>query len=131
MSRIFNKILINLFVLTILVVPSFVFSQGGASGLTYECFSGGVYGNCTFADLVAAVQNFTNRLTVLVLAFTVVPIAYAGWLYMISGGNAGNRTKANKMLQNVAIGIFFMLAAWLIVNLIARTLLSGTVPRVI
>lgn len=131
MFKIYKKIFINLSILTIFLIPSFVFSQGGASGLTYECFSGGVYGNCTFADLVAAVQNFTNRLTVLVLAFTVVPIAWAGALYMVSGGNAGNRTKANEMLKKVAIGIFFMLAAWLIVNLIASTLLSSTVPRVI
>ncbi len=114
-----------------LFVPMLAFSQGGPTGpnsLTYECVTGSgasaVYGNCTYQDLINAVRNFTNQLTIYVLAFTVVPIAYAGFLFMTSGGNAGNRSKAKDMLFKVAIGIFFMLSAWLIVSLIANALLA-------
>lgn len=120
----YRNIIINVTIFALLFLPMLAFSQGGPTGLVYECYSGGVYGNCTFQDLLRAVQNFTNQLTVYVLAFTVVPIAYAGYLFMTSGGNAGARSKAKEMLVKVAIGIFFMLSAWLIVSLIANALLA-------
>ncbi len=126
-----KKILSFVILLSLFTLPVFVFSQGGASGLTYECFNNGLYGNCTFADLTAAVQNFVNQIIIIVLMLTVIPIAYAGFLYMTSGDIAGNRSKANEMLRKVAIGIFFMLAAWLIVNLIATALLSNEVRQVV
>ncbi len=120
----YRNIIINIAIFVFLFIPMLAFSQGGTTGLVYECYSGGVYGNCTYQDLIAAVRNFTNKLTVYVLAFTVVPIAWAGFLFMTSGGNAGARAKAKEMLYKVAIGIFFMLAAWLIVSLIANALLA-------
>ena len=43
---------------------------------------------------------------------------------MTTGSNPGNKAKANKMFMNVAIGIFFMLAAWLIVKLITNALIG-------
>lgn len=125
----YKNIIINVTIFALLFLPMLAFSQASPStGLTYECVSGSgataVYGNCTFQDLLRAVQNFTNQLTIYVLAFTVVPIAYAGYLFMTSGGNAGARSKAKDMLVKVAIGIFFMLSAWLIVSLIANALLA-------
>jgi hypothetical protein len=119
-----NIFLHFLIALTFLAFPILVFSQGGKSGLTYECFNDGNYGNCTFDDVIKATKNVVDTIIPIVLGFTVVVIAYAGFKYMISGDNAGARSEANKMLRNVAIGIFFILAAWLIVTLIARALLS-------
>lgn len=119
-KSLFGFILVSIFMFS----PFVVLAQGGPTGLVYECYNNGVYGNCTYQDLLNAVRNVTNQLTVYVLAFTVVPIAYAGYLFMTSGDNAGNRTKAKAMLYKVAIGIFVMLSAWLIVSLIANALLN-------
>ena len=125
-------VFINLLVgFLFLLFPLFVFSQGVTNGITYECVSGGVYGNCDINDLILAIQNLVNKIVPLVLGFTVVIIAYAGFKYMISGDNPGERAAANKMLRSVAIGIFFIIAAWLIVTLIANTLVSGSVPRLL
>jgi hypothetical protein len=124
MKNLINKTKFSFLVVTLFLLPFIVSAQGGPTGLVYECYNNGVYGNCNYQDLINAVRNFTNQLTIYVLAFTVVPIAYAGFLFMTSGDNAGNRTKAKSMLYKVAIGIFFMLSAWLIVSLIANALLN-------
>lgn len=118
----------------LLLSPGFLLAQATVNpspdtGITYECppeiVNGvSVYGNCKFEDLIKAVQYITNKLVLFTLSFSVVVIAYAGYRYMISGDNPGERTKANEMLKKVAIGIFFILAAWLIVTLITNALVN-------
>ncbi len=101
------------------------------TGFTYECIEKGAgpggadrYGNCTWNNLIEAIQRFFDFAIPFALFFTVVVIAYAGFFYMTTGSNPGNKAKANKMFMNVAIGIFFMLAAWLIVKLITNALIG-------
>jgi hypothetical protein len=86
-----------------------------------------VYGNCGFTDLIDAVKKIANFMVTLGLSFSVVVIALAGWKYMKSGDNPGERKEANEMLQKVAIGIGWILAAWLIVNLIMTALVGKQV----
>ena len=137
-----NKKLIVTFILSVQVLfavtPFFATAQAGGgtdTGLTYECSSvvngKTVYGNCNFDDLIRAVQKFFAIAVPFGIAFTVVIIAYAGFLYMTSGGSASQRTQANKMFVKVAWGIFFMLAAWLIVTLITNNLLKTDVQKLV
>lgn len=100
------------------------------TGITYECVdSNGVYGNCSFDDLIRAVKRVVNAGTVFALAFSVVVIAYAGFIYMKSGDSAGERSKANAMFVKVGIGIAAILGAWLIVKLITDQLLTSEVKQ--
>lgn len=78
----------------------------------------------SFEQLLIAVKSVINFAVKFVLMFTVVIIAWAGWLYMSSGGNSGKRQEANKMFVNVGWGIFYIMAAWLIVTLITNALLK-------
>ncbi len=110
-----------------LVLPVLAYAQG--TGVVYECTSGRP-GECNYTELIAAVVRVINWLIIFTLQFSVVVIVYAGFNYMISGDNPGKRAEANKMLTKVVWGIFFVLAAWLIVNLIARTLLTPAVINV-
>lgn len=117
-------------------LPYFAFAQASpGTGITYECVQdiGGqkVYGNCTFNDLVSAVKDFFKAVFPLVFGFTSVIIAYAGYLYMTSGGNSGQRAKANKMFVSLAWGVFFMLAAWTIVTLVLNSLANSSIPRIL
>jgi phosphotransacetylase len=120
-----SKFLLVMAFMFVLSLPAFVYAQR-VSNLVYECVSGSgdtaVYGNCSFEDLVAATRNVVNRLTILALEFTVVVIAYAGFKYMTSEGNPGKIREATNMFKNVAIGIGFIICAWVIVQLIARGL---------
>jgi Type IV secretion system pilin len=51
-----------------------------------------------------------------------IVIAWAGFNYMVSGGNPGKRAQANGILTKAVIGIFFIVAAWLIVQFIVKAL---------
>lgn len=99
------------------------------TGITYECEKDGVYGNCSFDDLILAVKRIVNAGTVFALAFSVVVIAWAGFLYMKSGDSAAERSKANAMFVKVGIGIAAILGAWLIVKLITDQLLTEQVKQ--
>ena len=113
-----------------ITIPLFVSAQLNPSpattdnktGITYECGDGLTAGNCSFEDLIAATKRLTDFGTVFALEFSVVVIAWAGFKYMISGDNPGERKKANEMFQKVGLGILFILAAWLIISLILNGL---------
>ncbi len=100
------------------------------TGIVYEC-DHGTDGECNFNDLIEAVRKVINWGTIFALQFSVVVIAWAGFRYMKSGDNAGERTKANEMLWKVVVGIFFILTAWVIVTLLMNVLVDtgqGGVP---
>lgn len=121
-----------LLVLSLQVFPTHAYSAKSPedTGLTYECWQKGppggpdIYGNCEWRDLVDATKTFINKIVLIVLELSVFIIAWAGYKYMISGGNPGERKAANKMLLNVVKGIAIIMLAWLLVNLIAKTLLD-------
>ena len=89
-----------------------------------------VWGNCTYADLLNAINKVINVGIKFALAFSVVVIAYAGFRYMMSRGNPGELTKVHKMFWTVAEGIAWLLLAWLIVHLIVSQLTTMAVQQV-
>ena len=104
-------------------------SWSSITGITWDCqIEHGLpdteAGNCTFQDVILAIQRLVKWATEFALGFSVVVLAYAGYKYMISGDNASKRKDANKMIYNVVIGIIIVLAAWLIVTLITGALLQ-------
>ena len=96
------------------------------TGITYDCANerrDTKYGECTFEDVVKATKSLVNYAIKFALFFSVIVIAVAGGRYMMSGDNASERAKANKMLLSVVKGTVIVIAAWLIVNLITTALL--------
>lgn len=85
-------------------------------------------GDCHFDDLIRLGVNIMNFLIVLSTAVAAIVIAYAGFLYLSSAGDEGNVKKAKGMLTKVAIGFFFLIAAWVIVNEIIVALLDPNQP---
>ena len=53
-------------------------------------------------------------------------IVYAGYLYVISGGDDGNMEKAKKIILYALIGILVILAAYAIVNTVIQNVGRGT-----
>ena len=120
------NVIIGLFFLFVLfLLPLITYSVQSTdtnTGITYECGDNETAGNCDFADLIEAVKKVVTWGTTFALGFSVIVIAYAGFLYMNSGGSPGERAKANKVLLSAAKGIAFIIAAWLIVTLIIKGL---------
>src|SRR3989344_8657377 len=98
-----KKVSVNLatfFLLAFAFLPIFTYgveapnTTGKGTGITYECVdSKGLPGNCDFNDLIAATKKAVNYVVPIALSFTVVVIAWAGFLYMKSGDNPSERTK--------------------------------------
>ncbi len=92
------------------------------SNIVYQCESGGVYGNCTWQDLIAATRNAINYITMLTFGVLVVVIAYIGFELLTSEGDPRKRGEAKERAIKVLIGMIFIICAWAIVNLIATGL---------
>jgi hypothetical protein len=79
---------------------------------------------CNFVALVATFNRILKFLLYLSIPLVVGIILYTGFQFLTAGGDAMKLEKAKKMLIPVAIGIFWVLASWLIVSTILKTFLS-------
>lgn len=111
-----------LFLIFFAPVFSFVYAVDPPKGTGIVTSCGG--SSCDFNQLMLAVQKVVNWAIGFALSFSVIVLAIAGWKYMTSGDSPGNIAEANKMFVSVGKGIFFILAAWLIVNLIMTSLVK-------
>ena len=72
---------------------------------------------CDFNGLMETVNKVVNFfLFRMALPIAAIMFAYAGFLLVTSGGEAGKRTKAKDIFMNVALGLVFAAAAWLIIH---------------
>lgn len=100
-----------------------------SKAIIYVCTSGAA-GECTFAELIEAVKHLVSWGVTFALGFSVIVIAWAGYKFMISGANPKERTEAKNMFLKVAIGMGYILGAWLIVTLILNGLsVKPAVPK--
>jgi hypothetical protein len=138
MKKYFNPHSLRAIFLGILMVMSIVTSAtvtfAQSTGPTPYCEEG-VEGPCTlipcqgtpespcgFPELIKMIDGLIMFvLTYLVLPIAVIILIWGGFLYLTSGGNPAKRTKANKMFKKLFIGLFFCLAAWMIVEIILNT----------
>ena len=116
--------------LTIFVAPLAV---NAAPGLTSfvpdECYApaklganGQVSVQCGWDQLLKMGQTIIRNAIYLAAMAAVVSLIYVGYLFMTSGGNEGNRKKAKEILGKVVAGIFYTMAAWLLVSTILKFL---------
>ncbi len=85
--------------------------------------------HCSCNDLVLLAQNVLNTGIYFAVFISAVLFAWAGWK-MISGKSTGNGegiSEAKKVLWNVMVGLVIILAAWLLVDTLSRTLLASPV----
>ncbi len=71
---------------------------------------------CGFNDAIRLVQRVIEYIFVLILPIAAIVFAYAGFLFMTSGGNPSRRDAAKKAMINVVLGIVIVMAAWLVVK---------------
>jgi hypothetical protein len=112
-----KKILINSLATFVVLFPSFVFSAGLVPCDGPDC-------NWShFLDLIKKVINFAVSLGI---AFSAIIFAWAGWLYMSSGGDEGKVKEAHGIFTKMLWGFLFALGAYLIVQLILTSLGANT-----
>jgi hypothetical protein len=76
----------------------------------------------SYGCVLQTVQNGVNVLISLSILVFVLWLAYAGALFMASSASPGLREQGKTRIMNAVIGIIVILAAWLIVDFIMKTL---------
>jgi len=118
MTRRIAGIFLPFLVLILLAVPFFAFAQ--LPDKIVPCK--GV--DCNICHLEQLAQNVLNAGIAIAVFLSAVLFAYAGWKYMTAGGNIGKATQAREIFTNVAIGLVIILAGWLVVDTIMKTLVK-------
>ncbi len=105
------------------------FEEGGIGGTVIPCGNDDDDKNripdneCEFGHLILGLNRVIQWLIWFSVPVAGIMFAYAGILMVTSGGSEGQISKAKSIFWNVGIGFFFVLAAWLIVELITSVLL--------
>ncbi|PJE74125.1 MAG: hypothetical protein COV01_02625 [Candidatus Taylorbacteria bacterium CG10_big_fil_rev_8_21_14_0_10_41_48] len=81
--------------------------------------------DCNFCSLAQLGQNIINLAIFLAVFLSAILFAWAGWNYLTNFGDTGKVSKAHEIFRNVAVGFIIVLAAWLIVDTLMKTLLGG------
>ncbi len=122
-----KKFIVYIFILSILITPVLV----GAADLV-PC---GIKDpevlklhpeyakDCQFGHLLLLINNVVNFILFrLAVPIAAIAFCYAGLQLLTSGGSEEKMSQAKKVFGNVAIGLFFVAGAWLIVHTILTLL---------
>lgn len=80
---------------------------------------------CNFCELIQTLDNVVNWVVIVATLIAVIGLMYAGFRMSQSRGDVSSFTAAKEMLGNIVIGIFLIMAAWMIVDTILKTLVGG------
>jgi len=111
-----KKIMMHVLAATILFSPLLVLADIGSTLVPCDG------PDCTYENFLTLIKNVIMFLIKVGVAFSAIVFAYAGWLYMTSGGDEGKVKQAHEMLTKVLWGFLFALGAYLIVQLITSSL---------
>lgn len=100
------------------IVPKCYPRANGVADMSVE--PGGQY--CQFEDALQLVSNVINFIFSMVVVIAAVMAVVVGIMYLTSGANASNRSKAKKMVTNFFLGLVIIMVAWFIVATILRVL---------
>ncbi len=120
-------------ILLVFVLPIFLNaadSKGFTEFVPDKCYeaaaldekTGQVKVSCGWEQLMEMGQNVIRNAIYLAAMAAVVSLVYVGYLLMTSGDNEGNRKKAKEIMGKVIAGIFYTMAAWLLVATILKFL---------
>lgn len=104
-----------------ILLPAVAFAQG--AGLPRQIVPcGGV--DCKVCDLATLAQNILNTGIFLFIFMAALIFSYAGFLYLTNEA-IGKQAQAKSIFGHVAGGLVVLLAAWLIVDTLMKTVLGG------
>ncbi len=86
--------------------------------------------DCNFLDFITLIENVIDFLMTIAIPLSAILFSWAGFLYLTSSANPGDRGKAQKIFQNVFWGLTITFSAWLIVNLFTNFFLDTDVDEV-
>ena len=112
-----HSILIIILISVVFLSPFFISAAEDDKGIV-PCDT-----TCKLTDFFTLIKNIINfLLTKVAVPLAAIGFAWAGWLYMTSGGDSGKTKEAKEIMLGIVIGLLIALAAWLIVSAILKGL---------
>lgn len=133
MKYFFASTLFTLLLSTLVFVPIVVQAVDGQSLGLFPCTGVVKDGDsdpnnkeCTFNDVVKLVDRLVNAGMIIILLISPLLIVRAGYHYVMSANNPGERKKANTQLLNLVIGMLIIAGSYTVVKLVLDTLIGQT-----
>jgi len=80
--------------------------------------------DCTVCHLAELAQNALNAGIYIAIFLSAILFAWAGWRYVTASGNPQQASDARKVFTNVVIGLVIIIAGWLVVDTLMKTLVK-------
>lgn len=123
-----RQISLALVLAVVLIVAAFpvhsAFADGLSGPIVTKCSAAdqaGFSGACQLCDLVTLARQIINFAVAFAVIVATLMFTYAGVLYFTSSAK-DNIKKAHGIFVNVLVGLVIILASWLVIDLIMRTL---------
>ena len=84
---------------------------------------------CTVCDIAKTAQNVLNTAIYVAVFLSAVLFAWAGIIYVTNIANHGEISKAKNIFANVIIGLVIVLASWLVIDTLMKTLVDSDVSK--
>ncbi|HVT75027.1 MAG TPA: pilin [Candidatus Paceibacterota bacterium] len=97
---------------------------------TYNPATGKLDNDCDYQQLVATATRIVKYILFIIIPIVGAMILWTGFKYMTAGGDANAVADAKRMLKPIAIGVFLIFAAWLIVYTILDKLLAPSIGEI-
>jgi len=81
-------------------------------------------GECTVCDFQETLMNILDFLVATMVAVAALLFVNAGFFYLTAQGNASKVSKAHKLFVNTLIGLVLVLAAYMLVDVLMKTLVA-------
>ncbi len=130
-----KKLTINLISITVFFsfcIFVFPFNSVSAQQIPNNVLSGDTGGlvpcsgnECGTCHVVQLANNVTDIIIDLALGISVLIFMYAGWLMISAAGNSTQIKKGKDVMLNVLVGLIIILTAWLVVDVMLKSLLPG------
>ncbi|OGG75313.1 hypothetical protein A3A41_01790 [Candidatus Kaiserbacteria bacterium RIFCSPLOWO2_01_FULL_54_22] len=80
---------------------------------------------CTVCHIATVADNVLKTGIYIAVFLSAVLFAWAGFKYLTNVANSGEVSKAKEIFMNVAIGLIIILAGWLVIDTLMRTLMGS------
>lgn len=125
--KIFNKkILANVLVTLMICLPTISLAKEWTDNF-FPIIQCGVERPCDFNDAVDTVARVVNWFISIAASIGAATLAYAGIQILMSPGNASKITEARTMITKTLFGLFWLLAAWVVVYTLVNTFVDDKI----
>jgi hypothetical protein len=106
--------------LVLINAPTLAIAAGLPTGGIVTCKGA----DCTVCNLATTAQNVLNTAIYILIFLSAVIIAWAGFKMLTAGGSSEGYAQGKSMLVNVIIGLVIVLAGWIVIDTVMRTLVN-------